>query len=226
MSAQSIDIWDFVAIGEAADTTKQIIAMNLRRAGRGERSSSRGTEEVERVVLEQARKYLSNVREGFVLSVRTGQVVDKQELSYLLDRVLLDWDAFYRSLGLEAEVQEESGYQREVARVKGQLLAFGTAVVALGALPRLPAEEITFPHSYGKPPTYADIPVPVTPGEILSRIEEIEQMLWQFALHRWDELLRRQYGPLRRTYGFFESSALLVRRESERFGVKKPRDIS
>jgi hypothetical protein len=36
------------------------------------------------------------------------------------------------------------------------------------------------------------------------------------------ELVERRYGSLRRTYGFFESSAQLANREAERFGIKKP----
>ncbi len=225
MASKPVNVHDFVAIGEVADTTKQVIAMNLQQDRRSRRGRSRGTEAAERIVLEQARKYLADVREGFVLSVRAGQVVEKSELSYLLDRVLLDWDALTRELGLEIESEDEVIFEQAVERVRSQLLAFGMAVVALGALPRLPAEAITFPASYSKPPTYSDIPVPVTPAEILSRIEEMEQMLWQFTLRKWDELLRRRYGPLRRTYGFFESSALLALQQSERFGLKKPRTV-
>ena len=55
--------------------------------------------------------------------------------------------------------------------------------------------------------------------EVLSPIEEMERMLWRFASGRWDELVRRRYGPLRRTYGFFESSALLAGEQARRFGM-------
>ncbi|OUC08400.1 hypothetical protein RY27_09225 [Litorilinea aerophila] len=97
------------------------------------------------------------------------------------------------------------------------------AAVAMGYLPRLPAQQITFPHSYSDPPTYADIPVPSTPGEMLWRIEELEQMLWRLMSADMQELVQRQYGPLRRTYGFFEASAWLSQQEAERFGIKPQR---
>ena len=106
------------------------------------------------------------------------------------------------------------------ARVRQQLLAFGMAVIAMGYLPRLPSKQVTFPHSYGKPPTYADIPVPHTPGELLWRIEELEQTVWQMMSRDLGELVQRRYGPVRRTYGFFETSAWLSIREVERFGIK------
>jgi len=57
---------------------------------------------------------------------------------------------------------------------------------------------------------------------MLSRIEEMEGMLWRFARGRWGELVRRRYGPLRRTYGFFESSALLAGEQRRRFNATNP----
>ena len=48
----------------------------------------------------------------------------------------------------------------------------GYALVALGLLPHLPAQAITFPQLY---PTYSDVPVPARPSQTLERIEEIEQ---------------------------------------------------
>jgi hypothetical protein len=177
------------------------------------------------MVLQQARNYLSRVREGFVLSVRTADVASTDELGYLLERVLLDWDALRSELGLDIEdaesVQRPSPDCPAIEQVRDQLLAFGMAAVALGMLPRLPKDEITFPRSYCKQPTYADIPVPTTPAEMLERIDEVEKMLWQIASYDLVELAERRYGPLRRTYGFFESSAWLAQRESVRFGIKK-----
>ena len=99
-------------------------------------------------------------------------------------------------------------------------------MVALGALPRLPAKQITFPHSYSKPPTYSDIPVPNTPGELLHRIEEMEQMVWRLMSDDLRGLVQRRYGPLRRTYGFFEASAWLTRKETARFGVKSRANLT
>ena len=95
------------------------------------------------------------------------------------------------------------------------------AAAALGLLPTTPAERITFPLSLSDPPTYADIPTPHTPAEMLQRIEEMEEILWQLMAGDPQDLVQRRYGPLRRTYGFFEVSAHMARRETERFGVKK-----
>ncbi len=217
MTLYSGDVTDFVAIGEVADATKKWLAMHLQTEMTSQRPPAR--DRVALAILRQARDYLADVREGFVLSVRTGQVSDRSEIRYLLDRVLLDWDTLSRELGLALADEDELAYEQELEQVRGQLLAFGMAIVALAALPQLPSEAVTFPHSYNRPPTYADIPAPVTPGEVLSRIEEMEGMLWRFAAGRWNDLVRRRYGPLRRTYGFFESSALLAGEQIKRFGM-------
>ncbi len=223
MHPRTVEFYDFVAIGELADTTKQVIYMglayNIRRSDR-----LQGLAQVEQMILQQARDYLSRVREGFVLSVRTTDVVNSDELGYLLERVLLDWDALSDELNLTSQAQEAgqgASTLEHVEHVRDQLLAFGMAAVALGMLPRLPRDEITFPKSYRKPPSYADIPVPGTPAEMLQRIDEIEQMIWQITVHDLVDLVERRFDPLRRTYGFFESSAWLALRESRRFGVKK-----
>ncbi|MCC6454142.1 MAG: hypothetical protein IT328_04315 [Caldilineaceae bacterium] len=245
-------LYDFVGFGELAETTTQLLALNLHHTAQsgGERRSEPG--QVETMVLQQARDYLHKVREGFVLSVRAGQIHDQSELRYLLDRVISDWSQLSHELGL-AEPEESSASHTsasnggtnktgissmsssmatanrsgaesvpdKVERVRQQLLAFGMAVVALGHLPRLPSKQITFPHSYSTPPTYSDIPVPSTPGEMLWRIEELEQMVWRLMSDDLHDLVQRRYGSLRRTYGFFETSAWLSHKEAVRFGVKK-----
>jgi hypothetical protein len=223
-------LYDFVGFGELAETTTQLLALNLHQTAQsgGEKRNEIGR--IEKVVLRQASDYLHKVREGFMLSVRAGQVSHQTELRYLLDRVIADWPQLSRELGL-AEGDDERTTSNattaidntagEVERVRHQLLAFGMAVIALGQLPRLPAKEITFPHSYGKPPTYSDIPVPSTPGEMLWRIEELEQMVYRLMSDDLYNLVQRRYGSLRRTYGFFEASAWLSHKETARFGVKK-----
>jgi hypothetical protein len=255
---QNGGLYDFVGFGELAETTTQLLSLNLHHTAQsgGERRNEAG--EIELMVLQQARDYLHKVREGFILSVRAGQISDQTELRYLLDRVISDWSQLSRELGLaEADdisppsnssssnagpsntgvrstrpnsapgasgTANRSGTESvpdKVERVRQQLLAFGMAVVALGQLPRLPSKQITFPHSYGKPPTYSDIPVPSTPGEMLWRIEELEQMVWRLMSDDLHDLVQRRYGSLRRTYGFFETSAWLSHKEAVRFGVKK-----
>jgi hypothetical protein len=234
-------VYEFVGIGELAETTTHLLSLNLHAAkqagGSGERGSA-NLNKVEVLVLQQALDYLHRAREGFVLSVRAQQVAQMSELRFLLDRVMADWSQLSRELGLEegsgGEQQEsklgssssgeaELDTKQQIEHVRRQLLAFGMAAVALGSLPRLPSKQITFPHAYSDPPTYADIPAPSTPGEMLFRIEEMEQTVWRMMVDDMKMLVQRRYGPVRRTYGFFEASAWITRREVERFGVKKQR---
>jgi hypothetical protein len=92
----------------------------------------------------------------------------------------------------------------EIELVGNQLIAYQHALVALGMLPRLPAQAVTFPQPR---PTYADVPVPAMPSQLLERIEEIERVLYRAGLVPADELA---FEPLRRTYAFFEASLWLV----------------
>jgi hypothetical protein len=221
-------VYKFASIGELAETTTQMLALGLqyktRLGGRTPNARQTGLERMEQIVLQQARDYLAEVREGFVLSVRTKRVASEAELRFLLERVLLDWKALSDELGLAHEAPEPEQTEdapRKLEQVRQQLLAYSMAAVALGYLPHLPAEQITFPYSYSNPPTYSDIPSPDSAGQMLWRIEELEQMLWQLMAGDLQGLVERRYGALRRTYGFFETSALLANQEAERFGIKK-----
>jgi hypothetical protein len=224
---ESSGVYKFVSIGELAETTTQLLALGLQSktnlGGRAPTRQRNGLEQMEQLILQQARDYLAEVREGFVLSARSTKVASRAELQFLLERVLLNWTELSRELGL-AEDEESStpaNQSIELEPIRQQLLAYSMAAVALGYLPRLPAEHITFPYSYSNPPTYSDIPAPDNAGEMLWRIEELEQMIWQLMSSDMQALVERRYGALRRTYGFFETSALLANREAERFGIKK-----
>ncbi len=222
-------LYEFVHISEIASTTRDLMSLNLKHrtqlGGRSEGVHSRSDQQVEYIVLQQARDFVGRAREGFMLSVRQSDVPTKGELRYLLERVLLDWSSLSRELGLEEgrAPADELSSAETLRLVRRQLLAFGMAATALGALPRTPAEEVTFPYSYGKPPTYCDIPAPSSPAEMLHRLEEVESMLWKLMSMEWQELVNHHYGPLRRTYGFFEANARLAQQEAERFGVKPAR---
>ncbi|MEX1018274.1 MAG: hypothetical protein WDZ49_01370 [Litorilinea sp.] len=242
---------EFAGIGELAETTTHLLALSLHAAGQlGESSGDPrgGRDPVQQMVLQQARDHLDKVREGFILSVRTNQVQHRAEIGYLLDRVLIDWDAFSRELGLDSGTGEsadapatgggaDGGAESPdshalenptlenpaLEKVRFQLLAFAMAAVALGFLPKLGPKQITFPHSFGDPPTYSDIPVPVTAGEMLARIEEMQGTVWQMMSNNMGHLIQRRYGPVRRTYGFFEASAWLTKKEAARFGMPRNR---
>lgn len=220
-------VYKFAGVGELAETVTQLLALGLQyetelgqTAGR---RSKNGLEKIQQLILQQARDYLAEVREGFVLSVRTAQVSDRSEIQFLLDRVLVDWPALRSELGLTADenTTAPNDAPTHVEQVRQQVLAFGMAAIALGYLPKLAADQVTFPYAYSDPPTYSDIPTPTTPGAMLSRIDELEQMTWQLMRGDLQGLLNHRYGALRRTYGFFEVSAYLARRETERFGIKR-----
>jgi hypothetical protein len=213
---------EFARIGEVAETTTQLLALGLQHhttfAGKPS-GKARKADPVELYVLQQARDLMAQVREGFVLALRSSQAPSRAELRFLVERVLHDWRALSEELGFEAGPSAADPQQLE--RLRHQLLAFGMAATALGSLPRTPAEEVTFPYSFGQPPTYGDIPTPATPAAMLQRIEELETMLWRLMAADLQELVNHQYGPLRRTYGFFEVSARLAKGEAQRFGVKR-----
>ncbi|MCB0212157.1 MAG: hypothetical protein KDJ52_22630, partial [Anaerolineae bacterium] len=86
-----------------------------------------------------------------------------------------------------------------------QLVFYNHALVAMAVLPRLPATAITFPQ---RRPTYKDVSVPVLPGELLARIEELEEIICQAEVKSVRDL---DYGSFRRTYAFFEASSWLVK---------------
>lgn len=116
------------------------------------------------------------------------------------------------------------------------LLAFAHTYVTLGFLPRLRPYQVAVrlsprpetspssvealgPKAHGESfpqgrPTYADIPMPRTPGEVLSRIEELERVVWDAGLRPTGEL---EPDPLTRTYGFFEAGAWLAARHLSLF---------
>jgi hypothetical protein len=142
-------------------------------------------------------EHIGDVREGFVLSQRTSPRAETSELRRLVQHVLLDW-GWLEALGFSTV----AGGQVELVGV--QLIAYRHALVALGLLPHLPAQAITFPQPL---PTYSDVPVPAMPSQTLERIEEIEQVLYQAGLVPLDEL---DFDAVRRTYAFFEASAWLV----------------
>jgi hypothetical protein len=144
-------------------------------------------------------QHLGEVREGFILSQRASPHISLSELRALVQHILLDWN-WLRSMNL-ALIPGSS-----IETVGPQLVVYNHALVALGILPHLPPEAITFPQQR---PTYADLAVPTLPSEMLERIEELERVIYQA------EVMPTQppaYAPFRRTYAFFEASAWLVNR--------------
>ena len=142
-------------------------------------------------------EYTAQVHEGFVLSQRVSPQLGMDELYQLSQPVLLDWQ-WLESLNLSVMPNEE------IKAINNQLILYQQATMALGALPHLPIEAITFPQPH---PSYADILVPTTPARKLERIEEIEQVIYQAGIV---PLTQIAFDAVRRTYAFFEASAWLV----------------
>ncbi len=188
--ARDPDLQQLTSFGRIARDTRKILARALIGGGT---PLTMG----DRINLDEARDHLGQIHVGFVATLRTGSFRDRAELAALVHEVIIDW-AWLPRAGIRWFAPEQA-LERPVA----QVLAFAHAAVALGSMPRLPAFEVTFPLA-GR--TYADIPVPHTPGETLERIEEIEAVIARGA----EEPLRRfSAGTVRRAYGFFETSAWL-----------------
>jgi hypothetical protein len=83
------------------------------------------------------------------------------------------------------------------------LVAVAHARLVFALLPRMPAAEVRFPVGRH---TYADIPTPRGPAELIARIEELERELWRIASGRG---VRPLDPALRRTYGFFDAAERL-----------------
>lgn len=142
-------------------------------------------------------EYTAQVHEGFLLSQRVSSQFGLEELHRLSQPVLLDWQ-WIESMNLSVMLDDE------VKAISNQLIVYQQAAMALGALPHLPSEVVTFPQPR---PTYADISVPATSSQMLERIEEIEQVIYQAGIVPLDQL---EVGSVRRTYAFFEASTWLV----------------
>jgi hypothetical protein len=81
------------------------------------------------------------------------------------------------------------------------MLAAGHARVVFSVIPWLPPEAVAWPRAHR---TYADIPVPRTESELLTRVEELARVLWRVA--EGDD---RRDESLRRTLAFYEAGSRL-----------------
>src|SRR5450432_2073657 len=137
---------------------------------------------------------LAPIREGFMLALRTSDVALASELRALIDH-LIDWSWL-------AEVGLRWNTEAELERLDGQVVLYQHALIAFAVMPRLPSSAITYPYG-----AYSDIPVPTTPGQTLTRLEELESTIWAASTEPVRTLSR---GALRRTYGFFDATTWLI----------------
>jgi hypothetical protein len=99
--------------------------------------------------------------------------------------------------------EQEAIHSRPALRaIDGRaMLAAGHARVVFSLIPQLPPEAVAWPRRH---PTYADIPVPRSEGELMLRAEELARVVWRVAAG--DE---RRDEPLRRTLAFYEAGSRL-----------------
>ena len=151
-------------------------------------------------------EHLADIREGFQLQVRASDIPTLAELQYLVERALVDW-RWLEDFNWRVE-------QTAVIEIpRSQMMAFAHAYISLALLPRMPKTQITFPQSRA---SYADIPVPASGAQLLIRLEELEGVIYRVL---GGAIAQVEPEPLRRTYGFFESSAWLIASHQRKFGA-------
>lgn len=180
-------------LADVVKLTRQTLAARLQESKRPDwlLSGSRSGQ------LSDALEHIENVREGFILSQRTAPQVSMSELRALVRHILMDWQ-WVQDMNMTLTPGQR------VEMLDQQLVVYNHALVALAVVPRLPPEAITFPQPR---PSYGDVSVPELPGEMLTRIEEMERVIYQAEV---GPVRTSAYAPLRRTYAFFEASSWLV----------------
>ncbi len=156
-----------------------------------------------------ALSHLGLVREGFAVTLRASDVTRAGELRDMVKAILLEWRRAEELFGIQIMPADE------VESPRAQLMAFAHSYVTFATIPQLPPDEVTFPQQRR---TYADIRAPRTPGEVLERIEEMEEVVSEVENYPLQRVDRHR---LRRTYGFFETSAWLVAYHSARFSRRR-----
>ncbi|HEY64679.1 MAG TPA: hypothetical protein G4O02_08910 [Caldilineae bacterium] len=119
-------------------TISVVVHQALKTLARRLEAAEQAPSQRERLALSAALEYLGQAREGFFLSLRTGAVPDRSELAYLVRQALVDWQ-WLEELGIDLEEPSQ------IERVRSQLIAFAMAAIAIGMMPRLPPEQVTFP---------------------------------------------------------------------------------
>lgn len=149
----------------------------------------------------EALGHVEAVLDGLILLARTGQF-SPEELRALVRRAGIVGPPRPGSPDALA-AEHEAAYQRPVLQaIDGRtMLAAGHARVVFSLIPQLPADAVAWPRGH---PTYGDIPVPRSEGELMLRAEELARVVWRVATG--DE---RRDEPLRRTLAFYDAGSRL-----------------
>ncbi len=161
----------------------------------------RDGEAVRDLLTREALGHVEAVLDGLILLARTGGF-SSEELRMLVRRAGIvgpTWPGSPEAVAAE----HEAVHSRPVLRaIDGRtMLAAGHARVVFSVIPQLPPEAVSWPRRH---PTYADIPVPRSEGELMLRVEELARVVWRVAAG--DE---RRDEPLRRTLAFYEAGSRL-----------------
>src|SRR5262245_26233768 len=161
----------------------------------------RDGEAVRDVLAREALTHVEAVLEGLVLLARTGQF-SHEELRLLVRRAGIVAPPRAGSPDAVAAEHEAAHLRPALRAIDGRtMLAAGHARVVFSVIPQLPTEAVAWPRRH---PTYADIPVPRSEGELMLRAEELARVVWRVAAG--DE---RRDEPLRRTLAFYDAGACL-----------------
>jgi hypothetical protein len=161
----------------------------------------RDGEAVRDVLAREALGHVEAVLEGLVLLGRTGQF-SHEELRVLVRRAGIAAPPRVGTPDAVAAEHEAAHLRPALRAIDGRaMLAAGHARVIFSVIPQLPTEAVAWPRRH---PTYADIPVPRTEGELMLRAEELARVVWRVAAG--DE---RRDEPLRRTLAFYDAGARL-----------------
>ncbi len=161
----------------------------------------RDGEAVRDLLAREALGHVEAVLDGLILLARTGGF-SSDELRTLVRRAGIVNPARPGSPDALAAEHEAVHVRPALRAIDGRtMLAAGHARVVFSVIPQLPPEAVAWPRRH---PTYADIPVPRSEGELMLRAEELARVVWRVAAG--DE---RRDEPLRRTLAFYEAGSRL-----------------
>jgi hypothetical protein len=161
------------------------------------------------VLAQQTLPHLEDVEAGFRAGLRAAEV-DSAELRELVLQTGLGLpeprDAAERRAALVEAMQARSGAggSRGVEPVSSRrMAAIEHARLTLAMLPATAAADVRYPVGRR---SYADIPAPRSPSELMQRVEEIERTVWRLAAGARPTT---HDGLVRRAYGFFDAGERL-----------------
>ncbi|HEY3335094.1 MAG TPA: hypothetical protein VGK16_07625 [Candidatus Limnocylindrales bacterium] len=187
----------FAAFDDLVETYRRtraaLVAVAHERAGDGEM--------VRQIIASESLPHVDAVWDGLVSIARAGQFTPA-ELRDLVRRAAIVEPPHGTGPDAVAAAAEARAVHPEIRPADGaHMLAAAHTRIVFSVLPTLPAAAVTWPRAHR---TYADIPRPRTEAELLTRVEELAQVLWRVAEGR-----PRHDESLRRALAFYEAGSRL-----------------